>query len=376
MEAASILIFVVDAKVGATNEDMAIAKRLRRFGKPVILAANKVDTDAAAPFVPDFRALGLGEALLISAKHRRNLGDLEEAILRLLPPEGDAQNMEEGAIKIAIVGRRNAGKSTLVNALCGAERVIVSDLPGTTRDTIDVLVEREGECFIVIDTAGLRRRGQTAEMADFFSQIRAERAIDRADVIFLLLDAMAEISRVEKQLGARIVEAGKPCIIGLNKWDLARAKKPNIALIDYEEYVADNLPGLWFCPLAALSAKTGENIWPLIRLARSLWQRAGHRVGTGALNMALTEAQKKRRPKPKHGKISRLMYATQVGVFPPTFLVFATDPTAIDDQYQRYLAGYLREALSLAHIPLRFIFRASPKKRRHFMAGEETGTAM
>ncbi len=364
MEAASILIFVVDAKVGVTNEDAIIARRLRRLGKPVILAANKVDTDAAAAFSPDFRALGLGEALEISAKHRRNLPELEEAILRHLPPQDNTAGEEKDALKIAIVGRRNVGKSSLVNALCGAERVIVSDLPGTTRDTIDVVVERGGERFIVIDTAGLRRRGQTAEVADFFSQIRSERAILRADVVFLLLNATAEISRVEKQLGARIVEAGKPCVIGLNKWDLARAKKPAIALRDYEEYVAENLPGLWFCPLAALSAKTGENVWPLIQFAKRLWQRAGCRVGTGVLNMALSEAQKKRRPKPKHGKISRIMYATQTGVFPPTFLMFATDPKAIDSQYQRYLAGYLREVLPFAHIPLRFIFRASPRKRR------------
>jgi GTP-binding protein len=266
-------------------------------------------------------------------------------------------------MKIALVGRRNVGKSTLVNALCGAERVMVSDVPGTTRDSVDVLVERDGRRFVVIDTAGLRKPGQMDDALEFFGHMRAERAVRRCDVAILMLDAMEEIGRVDKRLGAFIVDEHKPCVIALSKWDLARERNPDATVEDYQDYLDANLPGLSFARIAGVSGLDGTNVRGLVECAESLARQASKTTKTAALNACLVDAQKQRAPKARGGKRGRIYYGTQVGVSPPTFLLFCNNPAQFDDQYRRYLSGRMREELGFPEVPLRLVFRASEEKK-------------
>lgn len=390
---ARVLIFLVDCRDGIMPLDLDIADRLRRIDRPVLLAANKADTLRLEEQLPSFHALGFGDALPVSAKQRRNLDELEEKLLELLPPpapdedrplqerlerleefgeDGDEdeerlalerqRSVHGDLLKIAFVGRRNVGKSSLVNCLAGAERVIVSDTPGTTRDSLDVVVERDGEKFVVIDTAGMRRRGQMDDIMEFYGHLRSERAIRRADVVFLMLDCTDEISRVDKRICTLIGEECKPCIITLNKWDLAREKKPDVTLEHFQKYVSKQLPGMHFCPMAAISAKNGENVWNLVAAARRLRAQAEGRAGTGAVNTAIVEAQRKRRPRPQYGKIGKIYYGTQVDVAPPTFLLFCNNPKTFDDNYRRYLENQLRNILGFPEVPLRLVFKLAKDK--------------
>ncbi len=361
---ASVLLFLVDCRDGITPLDEHVAERLRKTGKPVLLVANKADTFRLEENMPSFHALGFGEVIAVSAKENRNIDDLEDAILEILPP---AEEDEEPValrelLKVAFVGRRNVGKSSMINCLSGAERVIVSDTPGTTRDSVDIIIERDGQKFVAIDTAGMRKHGQMDDVMEFYGHLRTERAIRRADVVILMLDAMEEIGKVDKQLGALILEHHKPCIIALNKWDLAVEKNPGITVDAFQKYVADKLPGLHFCKLAGLSAKEGTNTWQLVQAARQLGELAKMEVKTAQINNTVAEAYRKRRPRPQSGKIAKIYYGTQVGVQPPTFLLFCSNPQLIDDNYRRFLSSQFREMLGYAEVPVRLILRASGEK--------------
>ncbi len=367
---ATIIIFVVDCRDGITPLDEDVADRLRRCNKPVLLVANKADTHALEEQLPSFHKLGFGDALAISAKQRRNISDLEEAILAQLPEEARGNftgdkivSATAGLLKIAFVGRRNVGKSSIINNLCGAERTIVSDTPGTTRDSLDIIIERDGEKFVAIDTAGLRKRGQMDDIMEFYGHLRAERAVRRADVVILMLDVTQEISRVDKRLGSLIVEEHKPCIVVLNKWDLAREKNPAITVDAFQKYLADQLPGLWFCPLAGVSAKDGTNVWDLVITAKAMAAMAKKSVGTGQLNAALTNAQKKRHTKTQYGKVGKIYYGTQSETAPPTFILFCNNPSYFDDSFRRFLENHLRQELGFAEIPLRLIFKTTKEKQ-------------
>ncbi|MBN2714002.1 MAG: 50S ribosome-binding GTPase, partial [Planctomycetes bacterium] len=268
-----------------------------------------------------------------------------------------------GMLKIAFVGKRNVGKSTIINYLSGDQRVIVSDTPGTTRDALDIIVKPEGqEPFVAIDTAGMRKRGQMADIMEFFGHVRTERAIRRADVVMLMLDAGTDISKVDKRLGALIVEECKPCIVVLNKWDLAIEQNPGLTIEAFNEYISDRLPGLWFCRIIGISALEGINVWSLIDSARELANLASVKAGTGAINSAIASAQKKRRPKPLHGKVGKIYYATQVEVSPPTFLLFCNNPKFFDKNYMRFIEGHMRDALGYHEVPLKLILKTSGEK--------------
>jgi GTP-binding protein len=361
---ADALLLLVDARDGIVPLDEIVAERLRKTNKPVLLAANKADTARTEEMLPSFHALGFGDALPLSAKHRRNLDDLRERILSVLPPPcGEEEpGPTRGLFKIAFAGRRNAGKSSIVNALAGTERVIVSEVPGTTRDSVDIIIERDGERFVAIDTAGVRKSRKLEDSMEYFGNVRTERAIRRADAVVLLIDATGEIGRVEKRLGSLVVEEHKPCLIALNKWDLVRERAPEVKVSDFQTYVAERLTGLWFCRLAGVSAMTGENVWALVRAAKELAAQAARRVGTGAVNRALAKAQEKRRPRGGKAKQGKMYYATQTEASPPTFVVFVNDPRLFDDNYRRYLATQFREALGFPEVPLRIHFRASRDK--------------
>ncbi len=364
IDQAALLIFLVDARDEVTPLDEEVAGRLRRAGKTVLLVANKVDTPSLEEKLPSFHALGFGDALPVSAKHKRNIADLEEALLRRLPPavEDEDPHAPGDLLRIAFVGRRNVGKSTLINQLAGDERVIVSDAPGTTRDALDVRIERDGETFVAIDTAGLRKRGQMDDIMEFFGHVRTERAVRRADVVVLILDATTQISKVDKRIGHLVVEEHKPCIVALNKWDLVKEKDPSLTVESFQPYIADRLPGLWFCRLAGISAREGVNVWGLVTAARSLAKQASQQVTTGKINTALGAAQKKRRPRPFRGKVGKIYYGTQSDVSPPTFLLFCNNPALFDKNYMRYIENHLRRELGFAEVPLQLILKTSREK--------------
>lgn len=364
---ASLILFLVDSRDGIVPLDIDVANRLRRAAGRVLLVATKADTDRIEVNTPSFHSLGYGDVLPVSAKENRNIDDLEEAIIERLPEAEEYEEPLSGTdlLKIAFVGKRNVGKSSIVNHICGADRVIVSDVPGTTRDSVDVIVERDGEKFVAIDTAGLRKRGKMDDMMEFYGHMRSERALRRADVIILMIDATEEVSKVEKRIGSIVIDYKKPCLLALNKWDLVKEEKPDISLTDFQDYIAENLPGLYFCRMAGISAKTGENVWPLVTAARELYEQGAQEVRTAQVNSALANAYKKRRPKPYMGKIGKIYYGTQVGVCPPTFLLFCNNPLAFDDNYKRYLEHQMRDDLGFSEVPLRIVFKSQKEVGRY-----------
>ncbi|MFW5858248.1 MAG: ribosome biogenesis GTPase Der [Planctomycetota bacterium] len=367
MREADLLVFLVDCRDGVLPLDNEVAERLRKLGKPVLLVANKADTDRVEDEVHAFHALGMGAPLAVSAHQGRGLDELRLRLAEHLPPEGPAAPAEveaPDAVKLAFVGKRNAGKSSLVNALADAPRVIVSDRPGTTRDAVDVLFERDGTRFLAIDTAGLRKRGKMDDSIEFFGQVRSERAVRRADAVVLVIDASVPVSKVDKRIGRLIADEAKPCIIVVNKWDLAVEARPDITPEEYHTYLGRELPGLYYAPVAVASAKTGENVWGIVQTARDLAEQAARRVGTGELNRALQNAWTRRRPKARqHNRRLKIYYGTQTDVRPPTFLVFCNDPRLVDDQYTRYLVGQLREELGYPEVPLKIDYRTSHKPK-------------
>ncbi len=372
LKSADVIVFVVDVRTGVTAFDNAIAVRLRRSSKPIILVANKVDTPGFRPAVVDFFALGLGEALAVSAKQKVNVDMLREAVAAALPPAEEADAAPE--IKLAIVGRRNVGKSTLVNYLAHEERVIVSEIAGTTRDAVDVRFERDGHVFIAIDTAGLRKRARVDSTIEKYTRIRAQQAIRRSDVVLFVVDASEPLSIVDKHLGHEIEEAGKPCVIIVNKWDLARAKRVKTG--QYIEYMNAHFPGIAYAPVAFLSAKKGENVWEAFQLARQLHEQSGTKVATSKLNEVIQAAQNERTPPSPGGKLPRVFYGTQAGTHPPKFILFVNYPEAFTEDYRRYLIGKIRQHLPFAEVPivlwLRGRTRATEKSRReHAVEGED-----
>ncbi|HEX6884741.1 MAG TPA: ribosome biogenesis GTPase Der [Planctomycetota bacterium] len=354
LERSDLVLFVVDARAGLTPPDMEVAARLRKLGRPVVLVCNKVEGERLAWEVDAFRRLGLGgEPLAISAQNGEGMAALCDEVLRRLPPPAPDEAAPRPTFKLAIVGRRNAGKSTLVNALAGEERVIVSEVPGTTRDALDVTIEREGECFTLIDTAGVRKRTKHEDAIEFFSFARSYRAMRRADVVVLLFDATERISAVEKRLARYIHDHYRVVILGANKWDLVRA---GLEPEDFRAYLDQELPGLAFAPIAFLSAKTGLNVDGILALARELHQRAGARIPTGELNRVLARAVESRSPGSR-GQRVKIHYATQAETLPPTFVLFVNDARLIGKDYLRYLENRLRELTPLAEVPLRFVVR-------------------
>ncbi|MHC4871211.1 MAG: ribosome biogenesis GTPase Der [Planctomycetota bacterium] len=356
---ADVLIFLVDCREGVTPLDLEIADRIRKMSKQVILAANKADTDNLEHEVSAFYEFGLGEILPVSAQQGRNLTELLSQVVEKLPEEKPEPEYEGETLKIAFVGKRNVGKSSIINKIAGTNRVIVSDRPGTTRDAVDVLFEKDNKRFVAIDTAGLRRRGKMDDSIEFYGHVRSERSIRRADVVVLMIDASVPISKVDKRIGNLISEEFKPCIIAINKWDLAVEAKPNITPEEYHDYLVKELPGLYYAPITVTSALSGKNVWSTINIAYDLQKQATQKVTTGQLNKAARAAYEKKHPPMVKGKTCNIYYATQSEVCPPTFIVFCSRPKLIDANYIRYFSGQLRQALGFEEVPLKFSFRSS-----------------
>jgi GTP-binding protein len=367
-----LILFAIDTQAGLTPQDEAIAKMLReqklgsrtREGRdpvPVRVIATKVDGPKWETHAYELSALGFGEPLMCSAQSKYMRRDMLDKLYGLMP-EPDDEPRPYSDLSIAIVGKRNAGKSTLVNTLAGEERVIVSEIAGTTRDAVDVMFEMDGRTIMAIDTAGLRRKKSFQDRIEWYAFDRAQRAIDRADVVLLLIDATERISQVDEQLAALVVKSFKPVVIVINKWDEVEGKaNPNGKLItteDFDEYVRKELKGLSFAPLAFMSAKEGTNIRGVIDLASDLHEQATGRVSTGKINRLIRSIVERRGPSNKLGTEAKVYYATQVTTAPPTLVLVVNRPELFTPNYMRFLMNRLREELPFEEVPIRVLLRS------------------
>jgi GTP-binding protein len=353
---ADVILFVLDAREGRTPLDDRVAGMLRRAAARVIPIANKAESERVTWNVAELEALGFGSPRLISAQERTGLEDLEADIAARLPAGPTTpRTLPPPEMKLAVVGRVNAGKSSLVNALLRQERMIVSSVPGTTRETVDIRFEKDGKAFVVIDTAGIRKERSIQGGVEFYAQRRAERAMRRADVTALVLDATQDIGRLDRQIAGYAVEQAHPLLIVVNKWDL---RPPDLTTGVFGRYVRATLAGTAFAPIVFTTATKGRNVDIVIDVARGLFRQASTRVTTADLNEAL-------RPRPRHGKIGHVYYGTQVSTHPPTFVLFVNDPNLFDASYRRYLENRFREVLPLKEVPMHIYFKArerSPAK--------------
>lgn len=353
---ADVILFVCDARTGITNDDMEVAKMLRQSKKPVVLAVNKADTPKQEAEAYEFYNLGIGEPYLISASNRLNLGDLLDAVVEKFPPESDDDDDNEDVIKVAIIGRPNVGKSSIFNDIIGQTRSIVSDVAGTTRDAIDVPVEKDGQTYLFIDTAGMRRKGKIDEPIEKYSIIRTLRAVDRSDVVLLVLNAEEGITEQDKKIAGYAHEAGKGIVIVVNKWDLY----PNKTVMSTEEFTKNIRHELIFMPYANVvyvSALTQQRISRLPEMIKDAAEANAMRISTSVLNQVVTDAVAMNQPPMEKGKRLKILYTTQVKVKPPTFVIFCNEPEIMHFSYQRYLENQLREAFGFKGTPINIIVR-------------------
>lgn len=354
VEEAAVILFVVDAQTGMTELDRQVQRRLRKANKPILLVANKCDNDRLLHQASEFHSLGW-EPLCVSVTANRNRPRLRSAILEQLPPAEDVAPVPI-TMKLAVVGKRNAGKSTFINELAHAERMIVSEVPGTTRDSVDVHFELHGKQFVAIDTAGVRRARSISDSVEFYGLARAQRSIRRADVVLLFLDPTTEIGKPDKQLAQYVVDQYKPCIFVVNKWDLMRPKPTS----EFNEAIEAALPTLGFAPRVFITACSGKNVQGLVDLAQNLFAQSNARVSTGVLNRVLRAALERNPPPVRGQRRTKVFYAAQVSTAPPTVVLFCNAPRSLDPTYQRYLLGAMRDELPFCEIPIRLVLRQRP----------------
>ncbi len=353
VEQADAILFVVDVRDGLLPLDQEVARRLRGVRKPVLLLANKAEGREAAWNVAEFRRLGLEEGPFpISAQNGEGLEPVLERLGALLPPEIGLAPPEPVVLRLAVVGQRNAGKSTLINRLAGEERMLVSEIPGTTRDAVDVRFERDGKVFVAIDTAGLRKHTRIADAVEFFSDARSHKSVRRADVTLLLFDVSQPLSAVDKKLARYALDRYKPLVLCANKWDLVAGMER----AQFVDYLRGELPNLAFAPIVFLSALSGEGVERLLSTAERLHEESQRRVPTGELNRILERATQERSPSSDGARVA-VYYATQADSAPPTFVLFVNDRRLVGRGHLRYLTNRLREELDLAHVPLRIVLR-------------------
>lgn len=359
IESANLVVFMVDIRDGLVPLDEKIAQLLRKHNLDVIGVANKADTAKMFGAAGEFSKLGFGEFLCISAKNNLNKAVLLDKIFDKL------SSMEPGkptqpAMKLAIIGKRNTGKSTLVNSMVGSERVIVSETPGTTRDAIDVRFEKDGKTIIVIDTAGIRKKSKISDSIEFYSYVRATRSIRRADVVLFMIDAIVPVSQVDKKIAGFIAEEYKSCIIIINKWDLA---KDTAATGDYQEYLTKLLPGLKYTPIAFTTATEAKNVQSVLDLAAEIFKQTTTWIPTAKLNKAFEIVKQEKVGTARGGKKGRpkIYYATQVAVNPITILMFVNRPELFEENYRRFIVNRLRTILPIEEVPIRLLARPHRK---------------
>ncbi|MFZ5686744.1 MAG: ribosome biogenesis GTPase Der [Bacillota bacterium] len=355
IQESDLVLFVLDGRAGLLPDDFEIADILRRSSKPVILVVNKIENFKDKALMADFYALGLGEPLPVSAAHGMNTGDLLDRIIQCLPSRATDPDINGDAINVAFVGRPNVGKSSLVNALIGEQRVIVSDMPGTTRDAIDTYISVEGQKFILVDTAGMRRKGKIEAPTERYSVIRSLRAIDRAQVVLLVIDASEGLTDQDKKIAGYMHEAGKAAIVVVNKWDIIQ--KDDKTILKFEEGIRNELGFLQYAPIIFVSAVTKQRIHKMLELCKVVAEHAFLRVPTASLNKAVEEAVQLNPPPTYKGRILKILYSTQTGIKPPTFVLFVNDPELMHFSYLRYLENKMRQTWDFTGTPIRIIIR-------------------
>ncbi|MFV0445305.1 MAG: ribosome biogenesis GTPase Der [Planctomycetaceae bacterium] len=362
LDEADLILFVVDGTTGAVPLDQHVARRLRRVQTPKLLIVNKCDSPRTDDEVHVFYALASESPLIqTSVKANRNRAGLIEAIIEALPAAGEneqetgQQRESDPELKLAIVGRRNVGKSTYINALAECERMIVSEVAGTTRDSVDIQFEGDGKRFVAIDTPGVRKRTSMTHDIEFYGLVRAQKSIRRADVVLMFFDSQETISRVDKQLVSEIDSRTKPCIFVVNKWDLG--KDADMEMGKWSEYLQREFPTMKHVPVAFVTAKDGRNVRKLINLAQSVAKQAKERVSTGLLNRVVREAIRQNQPRIVANRRPRVLFATQVATEPPTIVIKCNDPKLFEPRWKRYLLGVLHDELPFREVPIKLYFR-------------------
>ena len=358
IETADVIIFMTDINVGMTDDDRQIGAMLMRSGKPVILAVNKVDRigDPPAEFY-EFYQLGFrDDPIALSSLHGSGSGDLLDRVLELCPEEEEQEGgLDDDVIRVAVIGKPNAGKSSIINLILGSDRLIVSDVAGTTRDAIDSEVENEYGKYVFIDTAGIRRQSKVDDPIEKYSVLRAKLAVDRADVCVIMIDAEQGITEQDERIAGIAHEAGKPSVICINKWDLI--EKDNATTKEFTEKVYKALSYMTYAPVIFLSAKTGQRVGKLFGLINSCCEQSKIRITTGTLNDVLNDATARVQPPSDKGRYLKIYYMTQIGIQPPTFVIFCNSAELFHFSYRRYIENCLRETFGFKGTPIKLIIR-------------------
>ncbi|QRG70566.1 ribosome biogenesis GTPase Der [Brevibacillus choshinensis] len=350
IDEADVIIMIADSRTGVTDADVELARMLNRTGKPVVLAVNKADNPEMRADIYDFYSLGLGEPFPISGSHGLGLGDmLEEVVLHF--PQKDEDEYREDVIRVSIIGRPNVGKSSLTNAILGEERVIVSDVAGTTRDAIDTPFERDGQSYILVDTAGMRKRGKVYESTEKYSVMRAMRAIEDSDVVLVVINGEEGIIEQDKKIAGYAHEAGRGVMIVVNKWDAV--EKDDKTMQRFTELIREEFKYLDYAPILYVSAKSKQRVHTLLPKVNEIAQAHAMRVPTSVLNDLVTDATIRTPPPSDRGKRLKINYATQATVKPPTFILFVNDPELMHFSYERYIENKIREAFVFEGTPVR-----------------------
>jgi GTP-binding protein len=364
INSADIILLVVDVQTGLMPLDEEVAERLRGVERPVILVANKADQDHQDMLAEEFQKLGRGHLIRVSTTQNRHRDDLLQLIVDRLP-EPNEETVEVARMKLAIVGRRNVGKSTFVNSLLQDERMIVSEVPGTTRDSVDVHFQLDGQTFIAIDTPGLRRRKSQRTDLEFYGAHRAQRSVRRADVVLIFFDATEKVSKVDKQLIGYVIENYKPCVFVINKWDQLHG---SVTTERWVRYIRELFPTLAYAPIAFITGQTGKNVKALLNHSTMLFKQARERVSTGVLNRIVHAAVDAHHPPLYQNRRPKIYYATQVATEPPTIVLMCNEPKAFGKDYRRYLLGVLRDHLSFGEVPIKLYLEM--RKRKDEKEGE------
>ncbi|MCF8563727.1 ribosome biogenesis GTPase Der [Alicyclobacillus tolerans] len=354
IDEADAIVLVVDGREGLLSSDRDVAELLRRSGKPIIVGVNKLDHPNHLTAVYEFYEMGFEQVIGISAEHGSGTGDLLDAVVDALPSAEDTQ-YEEDVIRISLIGRPNVGKSSLINALVGGERVMVSNIAGTTRDAIDTPLELDGQSYVLVDTAGLRRRGKVYENIEKYSVLRALRAIERSDVVFVVLDGHSGITEQDKRVAGYALDAGRAVGVIVNKWDIV--EKDDKTAHQFEQRIRDEFPFMRWAPVVFVSALTKQRTHRILPMAKELAESHAMRISTSTLNSVIQDATASVAPPSDKGRKLRLYYATQVSVKPPTFALFVNDAELMHFSYLRYLENQLRSAFGFEGTPLRFVTR-------------------
>lgn len=357
IEEADAIVMVFDGRQGVTSTDTDLVQRLRRSNKPVFYTVNKIDGPRHESSLSDFSVLGAGPLYPVSAEHGYGMHDLMDALIAELP-HGIAETPSD-RIRLAVIGRPNVGKSSLINRLLGDERLVVSDVPGTTRDAIDTVCAVKGKEYLLIDMSGIRRKARVRKKLEKFSIIKALKSLDRCHIALVMMDASQGVTDQDANIANYALERGRACILLLNKWDLV--EKDATAAKRYMDEVRERLKFLRFAPVLTISARTGQRVFKIFDWVETVYEQFSTRVSTGQLNRVFEAIVKKHQPPVHKGRLVKFYYATQVVAAPPTFVCFVNDPDGVHFSYKRYMVNELREALGLDRTPLRLIFRKREK---------------